>query len=388
MAPHRPSESRGKDAEKRAREIAALFGVPDFVYKPLLERKGSAHREISDGMVICGEDGLIMQVKARQTPRQDTPARAEQWIRKVAKAGRRQAEGTRRRLAQSSAVTFTSLRGYTRTLHAVNGWPAVVVIDHPFASAPIQLPQSADTLWITIEDWQELHNHLRSTATMIAYVKRALGSGLHPPLGGEVDRYRALAQADAATYGGPSSVPMLPLGLLEPEDALHAALIDDLIEKVWPQDSPIPWQEPDEYRAIVERLDRIPPAMRASLGRKIIETLKAAIATDHRRSFLLADASQEARVLFICDVLHDGEPEDRLMHEVALLASVRQHQALESGAHPNSVTLAIGILHSPGRGRQYSFALIGSPPPPVPEGLRAEIEREYGIFRGRTIEQV
>ncbi len=138
MAPHRPSESRGKDAEKRAREIAALFGVPDFVYKPLLERKGSAHREISDGMVICGEDGLIMQVKARQTPRQDTPARAEQWIRKVAKAGRRQAEGTRRRLAQSSAVTFTSLRGYTRTLHAVNGWPAVVVIDHPFASAPIQ----------------------------------------------------------------------------------------------------------------------------------------------------------------------------------------------------------------------------------------------------------
>ena len=68
-------------------------------------------------------------------------------------------------------------------------------------------------------------------------------------------------------------MPLLPLVVLEPEDALYAALIDDLIEKVWPQDGPIAWREPDEYRAIVERLDRIPPAMRARLGRKIIATL-------------------------------------------------------------------------------------------------------------------
>jgi hypothetical protein len=32
--------------------------------------------------------------------------------------------------------------------------------------------------------------------------------------------------------------------------------------------------------------------------------------------------------------------------------------------------------------------LIGSPPPPVPEDLRAQIERDYGILRGRTIERV
>ena len=340
------NDSRGADAEARAREIAALLGVPDFIYLPLLERKGATQREISDGMLICGEDGLIMQVKTREAPEQDTPARAERWIHKNAEAARRQAEGTRRRLSQSRAVTFTSLRGYTRTLSAVDRWPAVVVIDHPLAPASVQLPHSEETLWITIEDWRELHARLRSTATVIAYVRRALESRLHPPLGGEADRYLALAQADAAAYGGPSSVPMLPLDLLEPEDALYAALIDDLIEKVWPQDGPIAWREPDEYRAIVERLDRIPPAMRARLGRKIIATLKQAIANGKRRSFLLYDTSQEARILFVCDVLGDREPEDRLLGEIMLLASVRQHQALESGADPNGVTLAIGIFHA------------------------------------------
>jgi hypothetical protein len=336
MAPRRPSESPGADAEQRAREIAALFGVPDFVYRPLLERKGSTHREISDGMVICGEDGLIMLVKAREAPTRDTPQRAERWIRKNAQAARRQAEGTRRRLAQSRSVTFTSLRGYRRTLSAIEGWSAVVVIDHPSAPPQIQLPQSADTLWITIGDWHELHNHLLSTAAVIAYVKRALESGLHPPLGSEADRYLALARADAAAHGGPSSVPMVPIGVLEPHDALYAAVIDDLIEMVWPQDGPIPWREPDEYRAIVERLDRIPPAMRARLGRKIVTTLEEAIATEDRRSFLLYDTSQEARILFVCDVLGDREPEDRLMGEITLLASVRQHQALESGADPTA----------------------------------------------------
>jgi hypothetical protein len=383
-----PNQSRGLDAENQARRIAGLLGVQDFVYRPRLEHKGPPQREISDGMIICGDDGLIMQVKAREDPDRDTPTRAQQWIRKNAETARKQADGTRRRLAESRTVTFTSLRGYTRTLSAVKDWPAAVVIDHPFAPVGIQLPQSESTLWITIADWRELHAQLRSTAAVISYVRRALESGLHPPLGQEEDRYIALARADADAYAGPSSVPMLPLEALDEQDAAYAALVDDLIEQVWPQDNPITWREPDEYRAIVECLDRVLPAMRATLGRKLIATLQAAIAADGRRSFLLYDTSQEARLLFVCDVLRDGEPEERLMHEIALLASVRQHQALESGAEPNSVTLAVGIFDSGARGRQYSFALIGTPPPPVPEELRAQIERDYGVLREREIETV
>lgn len=110
-APHL-NDSRGADAEERAREIAALRGVPEFIYLPLLERKGATQREISDGMLICSEDGLIMRVKAREAPEQHTPALAECWIHKNAEAARRQAEGTRRRLSQSRAVRFTAARLY------------------------------------------------------------------------------------------------------------------------------------------------------------------------------------------------------------------------------------------------------------------------------------
>jgi len=378
--------SRGASAEEQAREIASVLGVPDFVYAPVLEAKGATEREVSDGMLICGDDGLIMQVKARDEPHRDTRARAEQWIRKNAEAARRQADGTRRRLAQSRTVTFTSARGYTRTLSAVENWMAVVILDHPLVPKGIELPQSSNTLWITTPDWQALHAQLRSTAAVISYVTRALKCGLHPPLGDEEARYLALAQADQEAYGGPTSVPMLPLRVLDQHDALHAALVGDLIDRVWPQDGPLTWREPDEYRLIVERLDRIPPAMRATVGKKLVATLQAAIEANDRRSFLVYDTSQEARLLFVCDVLHDGDREDRLMAEIALLASVRQQQALESGADPGGITLAVGILNSD-RGRQYSFAFVSTPAPPVPGELRAQIERDYGILRGRTIER-
>jgi hypothetical protein len=152
-----------------------------------------------------------MQVKAREAPGRDTPERAERWIRKSAQAAHRQAEGTRGRLAQSRSLTFTPLRGYRRTLGAIEGWSAVVVIDHPSTPPQIQLPQSADTLWITIGDWHELHDRLRSTAAVIAHVKRALDSRLHPPLGGEVGDAKKPAlwpspvSSSSSTYSMPSS---------------------------------------------------------------------------------------------------------------------------------------------------------------------------------------
>lgn len=376
---------RGMLAEEHARAIAAQLGVKDFVYLPVLEAKGATQREISDGILICGQEGVILQVKARQSPERDTPERAAKWVLKHASAASRQADGTRRRLADAREVTFKSLRGFERTLSTPGAWSAVVILDHPAAPANLEMPASTATLWITLDDWHALHWQLRSTAAVIAYVKRALASGIRPALGSERDRYLALAQADAEALGGPHSVPALPLGALTEQDAA-AALVDDLIEKVWPQDGPIAWKDPDDYRAIVELLDRIPPAMRASLGRKLIATLDAAIQASGRRSFLLYDTSQDARLLFVCDVMQADDPEDRLMREITLLASVRQHQAIESGADPDSMTLAIGIFQSPGRGRQYSFALIGSPPPPVPKELRAQIERDYGVLRGHTIE--
>ncbi len=381
-----PSQSSvGLQAEQRVREIAGLLGVADFVYVPVLESKGSSQREISDGMLICGQDGLIIQVKTRSADQDDDADRAQRWIRKNADAARRQADGTRRRLSQAQDVTFTSLRGYTRTLSGIEGWPAVVIIEHPGIPERLVLEQSSDTIWMTLDDWRELHVRVRSTAAVISYVSRALASGLHPALGCEAERYLALASADAAAPGGPASYPMLPATALEGSEAAFAALIDDLIEKVWPQDGPIPWRDPDDYRLIVERLDRIPPAMRARLGAKVAATLQEAVAAGRRRSFSAIDTSQNARLAFVCDVLRDGEREERLLAEVALLANVRQHQALEGGEDPDSVTLAVGILDQDGRGRQYSFVHVATPPPDVPDDLRAQIEHEYGVLSGRSI---
>jgi len=385
MTAPEPSHPRGAVVEEHARQIAGLLGVPDFVYEPVLEPKGTGQREVSDGMIICGDDGLIMQVKSRDSSAADTPERAEQWIRKHAQTARTQADGTRRRLAQRREITFTSLRGYERILGGSCGWPAVVIIDHDAIPPGLQLLRSTNTLWITLADWRELHAHLRSAAAVISYVSRALECGLQPALGDEVSRYRALAQADAAAPGGPASVPMLPLRVLEGPEARHAEVIEGLIEKVWPQDGPISWLEPDEYRAIVERLDRIPPAQRAKLGAKLIATLADAVAAGARRSFLLYDTSQDARLAFVCDILRDAEREEQLMAEIALLASVRQHQALEGGAGESSVTLGVGILHGGRRGLQYSFALVGTPPVEIDVELRRQIEGDYGPLDARAI---
>jgi hypothetical protein len=376
------------DVEEHARSIAGLLGVPDFVYEPVLEPKGTGQREVSDGMIICGDDGLIMQVKSRDSSIADTPERAEQWIRKNAQAARMQADGTRRRLGERREISFTSLRGYELTLGGSHEWPAVVIIDHDAIPPGVQLPRSTNTLWIALADWRELHAHLRSAAAVISYVSRALECVLQPALGDEVGRYAALAHADAAAPGGPASVPLLPLRVLEGSEASHAEVVEGLIEKVWPQDGPISWLEPDEYRAIVERLDRIPPAQRARLGAKLVATLADAVAAEARRSFLLYDTSQDARLAFVCDVLRDEEHEERLMAEVALLASVRQHQAVEAGAEASSVTLGVGVLDGGRRGLQHSFALIGSPPPDVLGDLRRQIERDYGTLDVRAIRPV
>jgi hypothetical protein len=92
------SSGWGPSVEDYARHLAGVLGVADFVYLPAVELKGSATREIGDGLLACGNEGLIMQVKARdnEIARRDTPERAEAWVRKAAAYGLRQANGTRR----------------------------------------------------------------------------------------------------------------------------------------------------------------------------------------------------------------------------------------------------------------------------------------------------
>jgi hypothetical protein len=360
--------------------------VPDFVYEPTLQATGSGNRELSDGLLICGADGLILQVKARDKEKvaTDTRERAEAWIRKKAREGADQADGTRRRLTSMGPATFVSLRGFERTLQDVKQWPAVILIEHPSAPPDILLSPHPNTVFMTVDDWYGLHERLRSTSAVITYVQRALASNLHPTLGSELLRYAAHADADASAAGG--TYPMLPLASLEGDDETYADFVDDLIEKVWPQDGSWPWTDPDDYRLIVEQLDRIPPAMRADLGRKMWRTFLEVRRTSERRSFFVAHSQFAGRFVFVYDVLSNISSEDQ-MSRLAALTSVRQLEIVESGASEDPGTLGIAVLHDDDRGRQYSFVLARGRPD-TPGRDRWLVNDTFGVFDGDRIREV
>ena len=45
----------------------------DFVLRPHVERKGRGVREISDGLLLAGDHGLIIEVKSRDTTAESLP---------------------------------------------------------------------------------------------------------------------------------------------------------------------------------------------------------------------------------------------------------------------------------------------------------------------------
>jgi hypothetical protein len=274
----------GLEVEEYARQLAAGLGVPDFVYRPAATRKGSGDREISDGLLVAGERGLILQVKSRapDVAATDSRERASSWIAKSAAAAVRQAEGSRRSLMAESGLRFVSMRGYERALPRGDDWPAVVLIDHPNAP-PIELPDEPNVLYISTRDWMNLHDRLRSTAAVIEYANRALASGLRPPLGQEHQRYIRLAEADAKYAWRPGSLPIIPLERLTEEELLAVAVFDELVEKV-ADPSNRPWTE-DNYLQVVELLDSQPVLLRATIGAKMIDTFLKVRADGMTRGF-------------------------------------------------------------------------------------------------------
>ena len=367
--------------EEDARQLAAGLGVPDFVYRPATASKGSGNREISDGLLVAGQFGLILQVKSRAagSAATDTVERARSWATKSAAVAVRQAQGSRRSLAES-AVRFVSMRGYERKLPPGDGWPTVVLIDHPQASS-IELPNEPNVLYMTIGDWMNLHDHLRSTASVIEYAHRALDSGLRPPLGQEQQRYRRLAQADANYAARPGTLPILPLERPAQEELYAVALFDELVEKV-ADPANKPWDE-DNYLHIVQLLDRQPILLRASIGAKMIDTFMKVRAEGRARGFCALDRLAGDRMAFYYDVEEGADPPELDEHHLAYVAAygaLRQIHALESGAGKETRTLAVGIRHHERLGRRYAFALYEGPAPPMDTDMRRALEADYGIY--------
>src|SRR6266508_1496636 len=180
---HMLLRDQGTAVEDYARRLAGVLGVPDFVYQASVIRKGSGTREVGDGLLAVGSEGLVVQVKSRlaEASYRDDLAKAGRWCRKHAEVARGQGIGTRRRLA-SGNVRIQSLRGYPRTLPSAQDWPIVVVIDHPL-DPPVVFKGSSDTLYLSLDDWLGVHSMIPSPRGVIAYVHRALATGRTIPLG-------------------------------------------------------------------------------------------------------------------------------------------------------------------------------------------------------------
>ncbi|PQZ92887.1 hypothetical protein CQ018_10430 [Arthrobacter sp. MYb227] len=279
----RASDTVGIAAERAVHEAVATWGLPDFVMKPQVERKGSGVREVGDGLLIAGDVGAIVQVKGRSVEASN-PEKEARWINKNVEKAIKQVQGTYRRL-QQSPIDLENGRG---RLIQVDGsavtWVGVVIIDHP--QIPEQHPLSSvgvpvPAIVLTRRDWEFLFEQLKSTSAVIQYLIRVGSSSKY--LGEEPHRYFDLASldADAVPKNSDSSVkvlgtvfshPMLPM---EPAGAGHPVefgLTRIICEDIAGIDSD---QSTVERQAqIFAAIDALPVTARVELGTLLHDELK------------------------------------------------------------------------------------------------------------------
>ena len=403
------SEAHGTARERHVREIAGILGVADFVFAAPPVAKGAASREAAgDGLLVVGSRGAVIQVKAREPDARttDSTEKAERWVKKNARKALDQGRGTRREILRRAKlgepIRVTPVRAaalpseirqkYELTVdHDVSSWPVIVIVDHPLA-AGVDLGFERDCVWLTLADWLELNRRLRSVSATLTYIERVFRDEAHVPLGREVWRYHAFHEADVTVTrdAPPSTLPYLA----HPDefDPTGADLFHDIMEKVWPDDGVVPWLCADDYRRVVEFLDRVPPSFQAELGWWFFRK-RGEIANGQYRSSGVVRLEHSDRLVFACAHVRKWPGEDDWRAEIAALATLRHQHGLDSGAPADSVTRAIGALvedRPPDTGVAYVFVLLRGQEAliPLPPKVRTIMEAEYGIFdqgRGTVI---
>ncbi|MGH3947578.1 MAG: SEC-C domain-containing protein [Pseudonocardiaceae bacterium] len=387
-------------AERRAREVAAVLGVADFVYAQPLVRKGSATREVGDGLLICGGRGAVVQVKARDRDagRRDSPEKAERVVGKFLDAAVRQGRGTKRtigqyaRQAQPLRVLPVRALGYPqerRDEFALTlaedcaDWPIIVVIDHP--NDPIvEVNPDADVFCVSLDDWHELNGHIRSVNGVLRYVQRVLdhGAALAVPFGEERRRFAKLVEADAAsTVGSTTAVPWLSYDGVD--DPVAVAVYRELLEKVWDGEARGPALTADECRRILDVLDDVPVATQTRVGRWILDKRRILQQTGQRASGCIAVGGDDGHsvLVYMCDTEANEANREHWVAELGTLTLVRAAEWREQRAEGPRV-VGIGVRETDG-GVEYSH-IYSSGLVAVPGDVRRMIEWRYGISDFRT----
>ncbi|MCX4657653.1 hypothetical protein [Streptomyces uncialis] len=353
--PLRGHARRGTAAEVAVQDAAATWGLPDFVMVPSVERKGRGVREISDGLLIVGGRGVVVQIKAREgVP--GAPEKESSWVLKQLAAAAKQISGTVRRL-KTQGVQMTTGRGRSVRIDspAVN-WIGVIIIEHPAPPPNLAITTQAGAtpvIALLRRDWEFLFNQLRSTHAVVGYLHR-IGTST-PVLGGEPERYYELAAADAAASPGPinpswirrggqpCNVPLLPAAPAGSDnDKAHTMVrivLEDVATSLTGPDEWEPWQ------IVLASLDSLPVGYRTDLGRFLLDgldtvTTAEAGATAWRMRTFIAGPDQDQLGFAVCSALTD--------HTRAAFSAWLQLRHHERGKGTDLASLtSVGVLLTP-----------------------------------------
>ena len=271
-----PEEDPGAAAERATRHAAARWGLPDFVFRPNLQRKGAGLRELGDAVLVVGSRAAAIQVKIRPRP-SSSAYRERAWLDKKIDEGNRQAAGTIRSL-QRRPAELTNGRERSVTVDGSGlRWVSVVVIDHP--GVENYMPHGSAVV-LYRRDWEFLFDQLKSTYAVLEYLER-VGQRGHIPLGTEPVRYYELAHADQTTRMGaidprlngagfrPESAPLLPMKPV-PQGELIRSVLEDIATTASPE-TPI-----SAVLEVLAAVDAAPVSYRERLSSDIFAWLSLA----------------------------------------------------------------------------------------------------------------
>ncbi len=341
----------GDAAEDAARNAAAFWGLPDFVFRPVQRPHGSGTREVGDAIVVVGPTAASVQVKAREALTSDeTKERA--WLDKKIRQAMSQARGTIRNVTSGTGLTLVNERGRRIQIKArEKTWLAVVVLDHPGVNAYVPAPGA---VVLVRRDWQFLFEQLKSTYAVMEYLRRISDDG-PVPLGAEPVRYYQLAGADAVAkpsevdsrlrHLGPGwSAPLLPQAPAGHGDLQHHSLLRAVLEDVATMRLPADVTDADMLD-VLAAIDAAPVAYRSELGKdwgswlQEVANAPAGETAWHFRSLIGDDRPY---LIFAAATKHN----ESVQEAFSWFVSLRHEQHLEVMPE-RSPLMTVGILLTP-----------------------------------------
>ncbi len=278
----------GYAAEEATRSAVVRWGMPDFVFQPIVAAKGKGRREVGDVLLLQGNRGVILQVKHR-VKASDESQRETNWAQKAGVAAVRQANGTARTL-RGAGIELRNLRGRSVSASPTVSWLAAIVLDHPNLPPGTVVDTSAAKLPVVAllrRDWEFLFDQLRSTYAVMQYLHR-IADQEPIALGDEPIRYYEFAGADANAPpnpldktilgdGRPLSVPLLPATPAGRDNTSAHLLLRVIMEDIAVSLMEGDHTEEDRVSVLAE-LDQVPVSHRTELGRHVRSMFEDVIA--------------------------------------------------------------------------------------------------------------